>query len=164
MSLWTYKLNWPFLLNQCWTMSIESFLWMMMDWFFSTRTSAATIRDQCLIILQEFPIVNTWRLRQNGRHFPEDIFKCILVNENVWIFIEVQISNIPSLVQRMAWRCPGDKPLSELMMVRSLMHICATQPEWVKCQRDPLWRFYHHWWHNAMINQLRSNIDLGLKL
>ena len=32
----------------------------------------------------------------------------------------------------MAWRRPGDKPLSEPMMVYSLMHICVAQPQWVK--------------------------------
>ena len=31
----------------------------------------------------------------------------------------------------MAWRRPGDKPLSEPMMVRLLTHICVTQPQWV---------------------------------
>ena len=42
------------------------------------------------------------------------------------------INNIPALVQIMAWRRPGDKPLSEAMMVSSLMHICITRPQWVK--------------------------------
>ena len=28
-------------------------------------------------------LVNTLRPRQNGRHFPDDIFKCIFLNENV---------------------------------------------------------------------------------
>ena len=32
----------------------------------------------------------------------------------------------------MAWRRPGDKLLSEAMMVKLLMHICITQPQWVK--------------------------------
>ena len=32
----------------------------------------------------------------------------------------------------MAWRRPGDKPLSEPMMVISLTHICVTRPQWVK--------------------------------
>ena len=32
----------------------------------------------------------------------------------------------------MAWRRPGDKPLSETMMVRLLTHICVTRPQWVK--------------------------------
>ena len=40
--------------------------------------------------------------------------------------------NIPVLVQIMAWRRPGDKPLSEPMMVKLMTHICATRPQWVK--------------------------------
>ena len=32
----------------------------------------------------------------------------------------------------MAWCHPGDKPLSEPVMVSLLMHICLTQPIWVK--------------------------------
>ena len=36
---------------------------------------------------------NTLRSRQNGRHFADDIFKCIFWNENVWIHVEhVKIS------------------------------------------------------------------------
>ena len=31
----------------------------------------------------------------------------------------------------MAWRRPGDKPLSETMMVSSPTHICVTRPQWV---------------------------------
>ena len=81
------------------------------------------------------------RSRQNGRHLPDDIFKCISFNENVWISIEISlkfvrkgsINNIPALVLIMAWRRPGDKPLSGLMMVRLLRHICITQPQWVNC-------------------------------
>ena len=84
--------------------------------------------------------LNTLRPRQNGRHFPDDIYKCIFLNENVWISIKISlqfvpmgpINNIPALVQIMAWRRSGDKPLSEPMMVRLLTHICATQPQWVK--------------------------------
>ena len=72
------------------------------------------------------------RPRQNGRHFPDDIFKCIFLNENVWILIKISvkfvpwgpINDIPALVQIMAWRLPGDKPLSEPMLVSLLMHMC----------------------------------------
>ena len=39
---------------------------------------------------------------------------------------------IPALVQIMAWRRPGDKPLSEAMMVNLLTHICVSRPQWVK--------------------------------
>ena len=31
----------------------------------------------------------------------------------------------------MAWHHPGDKPLSEPMVVRLLTHICVTRPQWV---------------------------------
>ena len=83
---------------------------------------------------------NTLRPRQNGRHFPDAIFKWIFLNENVWISIKKKslkfvsrgpISNIPALVQIMAWHRPGDKPLSEPMMVKLLTHICVTRPQWV---------------------------------
>ena len=42
-----------------------------------------------------------------------------------------EINNIPTLVQIMAWRRPGNKPLSEPMMVILLTHICVTRPQWV---------------------------------
>ena len=32
---------------------------------------------------QQLPDFNTLRPRQNGRHFPDDIFKCIFLDENV---------------------------------------------------------------------------------
>ena len=35
----------------------------------------------------------------------------------------------------MAWRRPGDKPLSEPMMVSLLTHICVNRPQWVKTLR-----------------------------
>ena len=42
---------------------------------------------------------------------------------------KVAINNFPSLVQIMAWRRPGDKPLSEPMMVSLLTHICVARPQ-----------------------------------
>ena len=88
-------------------------------------------------------LLNTLRPRQNGCHFADDISKCIFLNENVWIPVEISlkfipkgpINNIPALVQIMAWRRPGDKPLSEPMMVSLLTHICVTQPQWVNEER-----------------------------
>ena len=83
--------------------------------------------------------VNTLRPRQYGRHFPDDIFKRICLNENVSISLKislkfvpkVQFNNISALLQIMAWRRPGDKPLSEPMVVSLLAHICVTRPQWV---------------------------------
>ena len=34
--------------------------------------------------------VNTLRPRQRGRHFPDHIFKCIFLNENVWISLKIR--------------------------------------------------------------------------
>ena len=62
------------------------------------------------------------------------------LNENVWILIRISlkfvckgpVNNIPALVQIMARRRRGNKPLSEPMMVRLPMHICVTRPQWLK--------------------------------
>ena len=83
--------------------------------------------------------VNSLRPRQNGRLFADDIFRCIFLDENVWIPIWISlnfvskgpINNILALVQIMAWRRTGDKPLSEAMMVRLPTHLCITRPQWV---------------------------------
>ena len=107
--------------TQCW-----SVLWLLMLWLF-----------------------NTLRPRQNGRLFTDDTFKRIFLNENIWISIKISlkfipkglINNIPALVLIMAWRRPGDKPLSEPMLVKSLTHICVTRPQWVNSlwPSDVLW-------------------------
>ena len=97
-------------------------------------------RDRHILHHCWFPmLLNTLRARQYGYRFPNDIFKCIFVNENVLILIEislkfvpkVQINDIQALVQIMAG-CPlGDMPLSGPVTVSSLMHICVTRPQWV---------------------------------
>ena len=85
-------------------------------------------------------ILNTLRPRQNVHHFTDNIFKCIFLNENVWIslqiwlefVLEVRINDIPALVQIMTRHWPCDKPLFKPMMFSLLMHICVTRPQWVK--------------------------------
>ena len=94
--------------------------------------------------------INTSRPRQNGRSFAVDTFKRIFLNENVRISIKISlkfvpkgpINNNPALVQIMAWRRSGDKPLSEPMMVSLLMHICVTRPQWVKAA--VVWHSSYH--------------------
>ena len=81
--------------------------------------------------------LNSLRPRQNGRHFADAIFNLIFMNENVRIPIKFPlkfvpkgpINNIPALVQIMAWRCPGDKALSEPMVVSLPTHICVARPQ-----------------------------------
>ena len=88
--------------------------------------------------------VNTLRPRQDGPHFPDDNFKWIFLNENEWISVKMLLKFVPrgpinkirALVQIMAWRRSGDKPLSESVMASSPTHICVTRPQWVKTQRN----------------------------
>ena len=78
-----------------------------------------------MIFIMNAHFFNPLRLRQNGRHFADDTFNRIFVNENVRISIKFSlkfvpkgpINNIPALVQIMAWHRPGDKPLSEPVLV-----------------------------------------------
>ena len=80
---------------------------------------------------------NILRPRKSCRNFA-DIFKCISLNENESNLLKnslefvpkVWFNNIPALVQLMAWRWPGDKPLSEPIMVSLLMYMCVTRPQW----------------------------------
>ena len=82
--------------------------------------------------------INTLRQRQNGSHFADDTFKRIFLYEIFFIKISLKfvrkgpVNNILALVQIMAWRRPGDKPLSAPMMVRLPTHICVTRPQRVK--------------------------------
>ena len=90
------------------------------------------------IRLSYCPTFNTLRPRQNGRHFPVNFleWKCMNFNYISLKFVpRGPINNIPTLVQVMAWRRPGDKPLPESMMVRLPTHICVTRPQWIKWSR-----------------------------
>ena len=110
--------------------------------------------------------VNTLRLGQNGRHFADDTFKCIFLNENVWIPIKISlkfvpkgpINNIPALDQIMAWRRPGDKPLSEPIMVRLATHICVTRPQWVKLIANTRQNSSGECWFLSHTEELSTNL------
>ena len=78
--------------------------------------------------------LNTLRLRQNGRHYADDTFKCVRldenIQENIWILINISlkfgpkgpINNNPVLVQiAIIW----------INDVSLLMHTCITRPQLV---------------------------------
>ena len=115
-------------------------------WSIDANWSSITFNGVRILIVNRFHCgrtvtFNTLRPRQNGRHFSNDIFNWIFLNEDAWISINISlkfvprgpINNIPTLVQVMAWHRSGDKPLSETRMVRLPTHICVTRPQWVKC-------------------------------
>ena len=121
---------------------------------FSWRCNAQGIHPQvydvCLLCdLLILNHVDTLSPRQNGRHFADNIFKCIFLKEKVWIALKIslkfvpmdRINNIPALVQIMAWRRLSDKPLFEPMMVSLLAHISVTRPQWGN-KWKPIQRFW----------------------
>ena len=137
--------------NSCLPLLLKKGSWKVMEkslnfirrflyepWYYPNQCWPEPQCHMMSLILNAF---NTLRPRQNGRHFADDTFKHIFLNENVRVSIKIPlklvpkgpIDNIPALVQIMAWRRPGDKPLSEPMMVRLPMHICVTRPQWVNC-------------------------------
>ena len=111
-------------------------------------------------------IFNTLRLRQHGRHFVDDTFKCIFLNENVIISNKISlkfvpkspINNIPALVQIMARRRPGDKPFSEAMMVNLLTHICVTRPQWVNSS-PPSAAYMRQWIRSALVQIMACHLS-----
>ena len=98
---------------------------------------------------------STLRLRQNGRHFPDDILKFIFLDENIWISINISlkvvlygpINNIPALVQIMAWCRSGAMPLPEPVMVSLLT-------QWVNSRGSVTKKilFHVHIWHETLSN------------
>ena len=86
-------------------------------------------------------IVNTLRLKQNGCHFADDIFKLIIFYE-IWCILiliplkfvpKVPVSNKPALIQLMVWHKLGETPLSEPVMFLFISdtYKCLIQPPWV---------------------------------
>ena len=71
----------------------------------------------------------------HSRHFQMRFLEWNYTNE-ISITISLKfvangpINNIPPLV-KIVWHRPGDKPLSEPILVSLLMHLCVTRPQWV---------------------------------
>ena len=71
-------------------------------------------------------VFNSSPSAQNGSHLADDIFKYIFMNEKFCIFLRISLKfvcegptyNKSVLVQVMAWRRTGDKPLSEPMLIQ----------------------------------------------
>ena len=115
-----------------------------------------------------FSIINSLRPRQNGRLFADDTFKRIFLNENIRIstrnslkFVPKGLINkIPALVLIMAWRRPGDKPLSEPMVVSLPTHICVTRPQWVKAC---MCSFVNGWLTIDIVSSVTLNTSLQIE-
>ena len=108
-----------------------------------------------LLLLSDYIIdSNTWKLPiffDDVTHWGQDkiatIFQTIFSNAFLWmkmnkyglrfhkrLFPMVQSTIFQALVQIVAWHLPGDKLLSEPMMVSLLTHICDTCPQWINAR------------------------------
>ena len=116
---------------------------------------------------------NTLGPTQNGGHFADGIFRCIFVNENVWIPIKISlkfvlngsINNIPALVQIMACSRAGDKPLSKPMMVSLPTHICVSRSQWVNTRTSLaviLANIGLHWHGFPDVNELKRPTQISI--
>ena len=106
------------------------------------------------LLTHVWPAFNTLRPRRSEQHFADDIFKRIFFNESVWISIKISlkfvpkgpINKIPALFQIMASRRPGDKPLSEAMLVSLLTHKCVTRPQCVNVSNVHVLCLHNTYW------------------
>ena len=129
------------IITQCWdgTGSWNTFSWKTRDGLsYRVSTMAADgLMTQGARTLAAMVLTHWGRDKRDA--ISDDIFKRIFLNESILILIKISlkfvpkgpINNIPALVQIMAWRRLGDKPLSEPMMICLLTHICVTRPQWV---------------------------------
>ena len=93
-------------------------------------------------------LVNSSPPGQNGRHFTDDIFRCILPNENFCILFWISLKTVPkspidnksALGQIMVWHQTGDKPLAEPM----LRQVYWPRPIYAALGGDELtWKFHY---------------------
>ena len=79
------------------------YIWSVEDlrrsyWIWIESTQIAFLLDldeasknTCYTLSCLISLLNTLRLRQNGRHFADDVFKYIFLNEKVWILIKISL-------------------------------------------------------------------------
>ena len=98
-----------------------------------------------LLALHPQPYVLTVTLthwvRKKWPPFSRRHLKCIFLNENVWVSIKILLKvaptgpfiHIPALVQILAWRRPGDKALTDPMLVCALTYVFLQIPTIKSC-------------------------------
>ena len=155
-------------LHVWWSIYLLSFKWHLQsnsDFLWWSHISYQYIYRIVHMFLFGLAPFNTLRPRQNDHHFSDNIFRCIFLYENVWISIKISlkfvpngpINDKPALVQIMAWRLLGDKPLSEQMMVSLMPQICVTQPQWVNSS-PPSAAYVRQWIRSVLVQILACHL------
>ena len=118
----------------------EIYIWYMIGVYLYEVPILVQVMICCLYYLNQcFKIQGHQQIEAETKWtlFRRRHFQMHFLNENVWIPIKISlkfvprgpINKIPALVQIMAWRRPGDKPLSGSMVVRLPTHIIITPPQ-----------------------------------
>ena len=110
----------------------SNYIWVVNS--FVAYWGALYIRDLTVSVVEwEFKLLTHWGWNKMATIIQTIFSNAFFFNENTYIslktslkFRKVQINNYPAFVQIMIRCCPGDKPLSEPLMVSLLMHICVT--------------------------------------
>ena len=110
-----------------------------------------------------FLFLNTLRLKLNGDHLGDDIFKCMFSGEAYWISDIISLGEVPRVlidnkVRVMAWNRKGDKPLHKYMITQFTSHICLTGAQCV--QFCSAMHVQYAVWYNAI--ETTDNTDYFL--
>ena len=133
-----------------------SMKWVIIDdlRFIDVQTSLSDwSRDKMVAISQTtFPNAFPWmKMHEFRLRFHWSLF----LRSNIYV---------PALVQIMAWRRPGGKPLSESMVVSLLTQIHVTRPQWAEKKADGIWIYEGVWSPNinATCEKIhQQNIDIS---
>ena len=140
--------------------------WLVGGWLTACYTEnsmhATGVRVRLLLSNScSLPTINALMRRQNGSHFADDIFKRIILNEDVRIFIKISRKfgpkgpdyNSVALVQTMA----------ESMVVRLLNYACVARPQWVDIPHPhPNDKYTHIPLLSVSWSLLTANIDVSI--
>ena len=118
--------------TQCWDMVIST-IRNELQWnchqnqcIFNQESAFENVVWKKVAILSRPQYVNPLRPRQNGRHFADDIFKCIFLNESVLIPIKISMKFVPKGPINNIYKCIYLLDVREFIMTHNLhtyMHV-----------------------------------------
>ena len=76
---------------------------------------------------------NTFRPRCNGKHFADDIYKCIFFNENIWISVKISLKVLLTIFQHRT-TCDWD-------IANSIFDLENSRSAWVIAKVNPMVTF-----------------------
>ena len=133
---WTLVMAWcrhpiSHYLSQCWPKSVSPYGFIRPQWIKLITRTPIHLKHEHIEAEAKCPPLCRLHFQ---KHFHEWNVS-ILIKISLKFVLMGPINYIPALVQIMAWCRPGNRPLSEPMMVSLLTHIYATHPQWVNSLR-----------------------------